>query len=427
MGNAQLQQRKDTVIAKGQSNSFSVYVEKAENAEIWDTDGKRYIDMSSGIAVLNTGHRHPKVIAAVKKQLEKVTHTCFTVLPYEPGVALAEKVNKLAPGNSPKKSAYFTTGAEAVENCIKVARSYTKRSAVICFNGAFHGRTLLTMGLTGKLNPYKATFGPFPNEIYRIPYPIDYLGITIEDSFKALDILFSNDVAPTDVAAIIIEPVQGEGGFYPAPVEFLQKLRTLCDTHGIMLVIDEIQTGFARTGKMFACEYAGIEPDLMTMAKGLTGGFPLSGIVGKAEIMDCTQPGSLGGTFGGSAIGFAAANAVLEVMEEEKLCDRALWIGEKITTQLHVLQSQYPDVIGDVRNLGAMIAIEFVHDADASKPNPTLTKAIAKKGGEEGLILLTCGVRGNVIRFLPALTIPEDVLDEGMALFASILESTIPA
>jgi len=427
MGNAQLQQRKDTVIAKGQSNSFSVYVEKAENAEIWDTDGKRYIDMSSGIAVLNTGHRHPKVMAAVKKQLEKVTHTCFTVLPYEPGVALAEKVNKLAPGNSPKKSAYFTTGAEAVENCIKVARSYTKRSAVICFNGAFHGRTLLTMGLTGKLNPYKATFGPFPNEIYRIPYPIDYLGITIEDSFKALDILFSNDVAPTDVAAIIIEPVQGEGGFYPAPVEFLQKLRTLCDTHGIMLVIDEIQTGFARTGKMFACEYAGIEPDLMTMAKGLTGGFPLSGIVGKAEIMDCTQPGSLGGTFGGSAIGFAAANAVLEVMEEEKLCDRALWIGEKITTQLHVLQSQYPDVIGDVRNLGAMIAIEFVHDADASKPNPTLTKAIAKKGGEEGLILLTCGVRGNVIRFLPALTIPEDVLDEGMALFASILESTIPA
>ena len=414
MQNKELAQRKSQSFARGQGSGFDIFIERAENAEYWDVEGKRYIDMGAGIAVVNTGHRHPKVLAAVKEQLEHVTHTCLTVTPYAPAVELAEKLNRLAPGNSPKKTALFTSGSEAVENAIKIARHYTKRSAVIAFEHGFHGRTSMAMALTGKVNPYKKGFGPFPAEVYHVPYPNEYHGVTEEQALKAIENRFACDVEPERVAAIIIEPVQGEGGFYRAPVTFLQSLRELCTKHGIMLIMDEVQAGFARTGKYFATEYAGIEPDLMTTAKGLGGGFPISGVVGKAEIMDSPQPGGLGGTYGGSPIGCAAANAVIEVVEEENLTERALALGEQLNARLTALQAQYPQLIGNVRNLGAMVAIELVENGDAEQPNGHLTHDVIAKCAEKGLILLACGPAHNIIRFLPALTMPTEIADEAM-------------
>ncbi|CAG8998666.1 MAG: 5-aminovalerate aminotransferase DavT [Candidatus Celerinatantimonas neptuna] len=422
MTNQELAQRKQQAFARGQGNAFDIFVDRAENAEYWDSEGNRYIDLGAGIAVLNTGHRHPKVIAAVKEQLEHVTHTCLTVTPYAPAVELAEKLNKLAPGNTQKKTVLFSSGSEAVENAIKIARHYTNRSAVIAFDGGFHGRTAMAMALTGKVNPYKKGFGPFPAEIYHVPYPNAYLGVSEQDSLNAIKTRFSVDVEPERVAAIIVEPVQGEGGFYRAPVSFLKALRELCDEHGIMMIVDEIQTGFARTGKTFACEYADIEPDLMTIAKGLGGGFPISGVIGKAEVMDSPQPGGLGGTYGGSPIACAAALAVLDIITEEKLCDRALSIGEQLSGRLTTLQQSYPKKIGNVRNLGAMIAFELVKEGDAQQPDPTLTKAIVAAAAKKGLILLSCGTRGNVIRLLPALTAEPAILDEAMDILGSVLK-----
>jgi 4-aminobutyrate aminotransferase/(S)-3-amino-2-methylpropionate transaminase len=331
----------------------------------------------------------------------------------------------LMPGDTPKKSIFVTTGAEAVENCIKIARAFTGRRGVIAFNGGFHGRTNLTMALTGKITPYKNLFGPFPGEVYHAPFPIPYHGISLKDALAGLDTLFKVDIAPCDVAAIVLEPVQGEGGFYPAPVEFQQALRALCDEHGIVYVADEIQTGFGRTGRFFCSEYAGVEPDLMTAAKGIAGGFPLATVTGKAEIMDAPLPGGLGGTYGGSPIGCAAALAVLEVMEEEGLVERANEIGERFVSRLRALQGQYPKVIGEIRNTGAMIAMELVQDGDANRPDPDLTKAIVQAAARNGLILLSCGMRGNVIRFLPALTIPNELIDEGMDLVAKSLAELI--
>jgi 4-aminobutyrate aminotransferase/(S)-3-amino-2-methylpropionate transaminase len=404
----------------GVGTQTTVFAEKARNAELWDVEGNRYIDMGMGIAVCNTGHNHPEVIAAVQRQLERFSHTCFQVAPYDVYVKLAERLNRLAPGASRKKTIFLTTGAEAVENAVKIARRHTGRSGVIAFSGAFHGRTMLGMALTGKVVPYKLGFGPFPAEVYHASFPVEYHGITVDDSLAALHALFKSDVEPGRVAAMIVEPVQGEGGFYPAPAEFLQALRGLCDEHGIVLIVDEIQSGFARTGTLFACEQAGIEPDLMPVAKALAGGFPLSGVIGKAEIMDSVPPGGLGGTYGGPPVGCAAAHAVLDVIERDRLCEKAQKIGATIGEWARQLQAE-TDCIGDIRIMGAMCAIEFVRDGDADSPDADLTKAIAAEALANGVILLTCGVRGNVIRFLPALTIEPQILTEALDVTGSTI------
>jgi 4-aminobutyrate aminotransferase/(S)-3-amino-2-methylpropionate transaminase len=418
--NKELQAIRDAETPQGVGIQTKVYSDKARNAEIWDVEGNRYIDLAAGIAVCNTGHNHPKVVAAVKKQLDRFSHTCFQVAPYDVYVKLAKRINAIAPGRTPKKTIFLTTGAEAVENTIKIARRHTGRTAVIAFSGAFHGRTMMAMALTGKVVPYKRGFGPFPAEVYHLPFPIDYHGVSMDDSLAALDVLFKADVEPGRVAAMIIEPVQGEGGFYAAPKGFLQKLREICDQHGIVMIVDEVQTGFARTGKMFASEHAGVEPDLMTMAKGLAGGFPLSGVVGKAEVMDSVEAGGLGGTFGGSPIGCAAAHAVLDVIEEEDLCGESMKIGEQIRAWAEQLQSE-TDCIGDIRINGAMSAIELVEKGNAASPAADLTKVIAAEAVSRGVITLTCGVRGNVIRFLPPLTIGREVLAEGLTIIGDII------
>ena len=417
MTNSSLQERKVKVIARGQGNVYPVYVDRAKNSELWDVDGNRYIDFGMGIAVCNTGHSHPKIVAAVKDQLDKFSHSCVMINPYESAVELAEKLTQIAPGPSEKKAIFVTTGAEAVENCVKIARAHTGRRGVIAFNGGFHGRTNLTMALTGKISPYKHLFGPFPGDIFHAPFPMAFHDVAVKDSLKAIENLFKVDIAPSDVAAIIVEPVQGEGGFYSAPAEFLQALRALCDQHGIVLIADEIQTGFGRTGKMFSFEHADVEPDLITMAKGIAGGFPIAAVVGKSEIMDAPLPGGLGGTYGGSPVGCVAALAVLEVIEEENLIHRADQIGQIFNEQLTALQASYPNLIGEVRNQGAMIAIELVIDGDNEQANTALTQAIIGKAVEHGLILLSCGFYGNVIRFLPALTISDELIYEGLKKF----------
>lgn len=424
--NAEWQERKLAAMAVGQGNMAPVYIERASNAELWDVEGNRYIDFGTGIAVCNTGHTNPKVVAAVKDQVERFSHTCVMVTPYDSAVRLAEHLNDLAPGDSPKKTMFVTTGAEAVENTVKIARAFTGRRGVIAFNGGFHGRTMMAMGLTGKVTPYKNLFGPFPGEVYHAPYPIDYHGVTVEDSIKAINNLFKVDIAPSDVAAIIVEPVQGEGGFYPAPDAFMRALRSLCDDHGIVLVADEIQTGFGRTGRFFASEYSGIEPDLITIAKGIAGGYPLAAVTGKAEIMDAPLPGGLGGTYGGSPVGCSAALAVIDVIREEGLVDRALQIGARFKKRLETLQAKYPQTIGDIRcDRGAMMAIELVEDGNVAKPAAELTKSLVGAASKKGLVLLSCGVNANVIRFLPALTIPFELIDEGLDILESCLEKLV--
>ena len=422
-GNAAWQARKEAAIARGQGNIAPVYIERGENAELWDIEGNRYIDFGTGIAVCNTGHSNPAVVAAVKAQVERFSHTCVMVTPYDTAVRLAEELNQLAPGNSAKKSMFVTTGAEAVENTIKIARAYTGRRGVIAFNGGFHGRTMMAMGLTGKITPYKNLFGPFPGELFHAPFPIDYHGVSVDDAIKALKNLFKVDIAPSDVAAIIVEPVQGEGGFYPAPDEFLQTLRAICDEHGIVLIADEIQTGFGRTGKFFACEHAGIEPDLITVAKGVAGGYPLAAVVGKAEIMDAPLPGGLGGTYAGSPVGCTAALAVIDVIREQGLVARANAIGDKFRERLQALRERMPETVGAIRcERGAMIALELVENGDVAKPAAELTKALVADAYKNGLVLLSCGVNGNVIRFLPALTISDELIDEGMDILDACFE-----
>jgi 4-aminobutyrate aminotransferase/(S)-3-amino-2-methylpropionate transaminase len=426
--NAELQKLRETAVPRGVSNLLPVFTAKAKNSEIWDVEGKRYIDFAGGIAVLNTGHLHPKVQAAVKAQLDLYSHTCFQVTQYESYVRLSDRLNHLAPGPTPKKTMFLTTGAEAVENAVKIARAYTKRSAVIAFSGSFHGRTMMTMGLTGKVAPYKTGFGPMPAEIFHVPFPSPILGVTVQQSLATLDTLLKADVDPARVAAIIIEPVQGEGGFYQAPVELLVALRQLCDQHGILLIADEVQTGFARTGKLFAIEHAGIEPDLITVAKSLAGGFPLSGVIGKAAIMDGPAPGGLGGTYAGSPISCAAALAVLEVIEEENLCARANMIGAQIKHRLNGLTAKGYTCVGDVRGLGAMVALELVKDGDVARPDADLTKALVAKAAANGLVILSCGTRSNVIRFLVPLTVSDEILAEGLDILErSLAEVTAPA
>jgi 4-aminobutyrate aminotransferase/(S)-3-amino-2-methylpropionate transaminase len=419
--NAELTRRRTDAIPRGVANSLAVYADHAANAEIWDVEGRRYIDFGSGIAVLNSGHLHPRIKAAIAAQLEKLSHACFQVTPYESYVALAERLNALAPGPGPWKTLFLTTGAEAVENAIKIARYHTRRSGVIAFGGGFHGRTIACSSLTGKVQPYKAGFGAMLPEVFHAPFPMAFHGVSVDDSFAALEQLFKSSVDPARIAAIIVEPVQGEGGFYVAPPEFLQRLRALCDTHGMLLIADEIQTGFARTGRMFACEHSGVVPDLMTVAKSIAGGVPLSAVIGKAAIMDAPAPGGLGGTYAGSPLACAAGLAVLDVIEDEKHCARAQHIGKLLTARLRDLQSRW-SCIGEVRGVGAMVAMELVRNRQPDAPDADLTRALVQAAGRRGLVLLSCGVYSNVIRFLAPLTIPDAQLAEGMAILEAALE-----
>ena len=421
--NSDLRDRHIAAIPRGLASAFPVYAQRAENSEIWDIDGNRYIDFAGGIAVLSTGHRHPKVMAAVRDQLDHFTHTAFQILPYEPYVALCERLNGLAPFSAPAKSVLFSTGAEAVENAIKIARASTGRPGVIAFSGGFHGRTTLTMALTGKVAPYKVKFGVAPPAIYHVPFPAPSHGVSVADTLRALDTLFRADIAPTDVAAIIIEPVQGEGGFLPAPTELLQALRQTCDTHGIVLIADEVQTGFARTGKMFGIEHSGVEPDLLTVAKSLAGGFPLSGVIGRADIMDAAEPGGLGGTYAGSPMACAAALAVLDVIGEEGLLSRADALGATIRGALEELALRNDGVpVSAIRGPGAMIAFDIV--TDSGEPDAATTKRVIQTALADGLVLLSCGIYSNTIRILCPLTISDALLEEGLTKLGRALVAT---
>jgi 4-aminobutyrate aminotransferase/(S)-3-amino-2-methylpropionate transaminase len=415
--NEELQHRKNKVLARGFGNLIPVFADHAKNAEIWDVEGRRYIDFASGIAVTGCGHSNSVITAAVKEQLDRFSHTCAMITPYDSMVQLAERLTEISPGTGAKKVTFVTTGAEAVENSIKIARAATGRRGVIAFQGGFHGRTIFALGLTGKNQPYKTLFGPFPNEIYHAPFPIPYHGVTVKSSLSAIEAIFTGDIAAHDVAAIIVEPVLGEGGYYPAPNEFLQALRRVCDEHGIVLIADEIQTGFARTGKMFCIEHAGVEPDLMTLAKGLAGGFPLAAVVGRAEIMDAPHPGGLGGTYAASPLGCVAGLAVLDLIAELDLVRRAQQIGALLGRRLEELRSEYPLCIGEVRaERGTMVAMELVKDNDADQPNPELARTLVATAARHGLLILSCGIRGNVVRFMPALTITDELISEGLGI-----------
>ncbi len=423
---AELQARRVAAVPRGVGNVTQIFAKTAKNAEIWSEDGKRYIDFGAGIAVVNTGHQHPRLIAAIEEQLKAFSHVCFQVTPYENYVSLAERLNAIAPVPGPAKTMLASTGAEAVENAVKVARAFTGRTGIISFAGGFHGRTLMGMALTGKVVPYKKGYGPFPPDVYNVEFPNLYHGGSTEQSLLSLKSLFKHTADPSSIAAIIIEPVQGEGGFNIVPKDFMVALRKLCDDHGILLIADEIQTGFARTGKLFAMEHYGIKADVVTMAKGLAGGLPLSAIVGRADVMDASNPGGLGGTYAGNPIACAAAHAVLDVIEDEKLCERANAIGKIIIDRCTSLQNNSNlNCIGDVRGLGAMCAVELVKDKASGEPAPELTSALLKAANERGLILLSCGTYGNVIRFLVPLTASDELVREGMGVFEAALTDAI--
>lgn len=409
-----LNSQKQQVTARGISVMCDWFIEKAENASIWDTEGNEYIDFGGGIAVLNTGHRHPKVMDAVFSQLNKFTHTAFQVTPYAVYLEVAEKINQRAPIKGPAKTAFFTTGAEAVENAVKIARAYTKRSGVITFAGAFHGRTFMTMAMTGKTKPYKSDFGMMPAGVFHAKYPSEKHGVSVADALQSIEDLFASSILPHDVAAIVIEPVQGEGGFNVVPEAFLVGLRHLCDLNGIVLIADEVQSGFARTGKIFAMEHFPVQADLITMAKSLGGGFPISGVVGRAEIMDAPNPGGIGGTYAGNPVSLAAANAVIDVIETEQLCHRADVLGQKIIATLEAYQQKNHGIIQDIRGLGSMVAVELKH-ADQ-------TQFIQKYAMDNGLIILSCGKLGNVIRFLYPLTIPDTQFNQALAILTKAFD-----
>ncbi|MBA7801611.1 4-aminobutyrate transaminase [Citrobacter freundii] len=406
MNNKNLQQRRLDATPRGVGVMCDFFAQSAENSTITDIEGNQYIDFAAGIAVLNTGHRHPRMVQAVEAQLQAFTHTAYQIVPYESYVSLAEKINAAAPIDGLRKTTFFTTGAEAVENAVKIARAHTGRPGVIAFGGGFHGRTYMTMALTGKVAPYKKGFGPFPGSVYHAPYPSALQGITTADSIKAIERLFKADIDASQVAAIIFEPVQGEGGFVVAPPEFVAAIRRICDEHGIVMIADEVQSGFARTGELFAMDHYAHKADLMTMAKSLAGGMPLSGVVGKAEIMDAPAPGGLGGTYAGNPLAVAAAHAVLDIIHDEQLCQRAAALGEQLRATLNDARAWCPE-LAEVRGLGSMIAAEFC-DASTGEPSAATAQRVQKKALEQGVLLLTCGQYGNVIRFLYPLTIPQD-------------------
>ena len=415
MSNDELLGRRIKAVPRGIASATPVFADRAANAEIWDVDGKRYVDFAGGIAVLNVGHLHPRVVAAVAEQLTRFSHTSFQVMGYESYIELAERLNALAPFSGDAQTILFTTGAEATENAVKIARAATGRTGVISFTGAFHGRSGLASAMTGKVNPYKWQFGPSLPDVYHVPFPNPAYETTVADSLKALDFLLAADIHPGSVAAIIIEPVQGEGGFNVAPVELLQALRAICDRHGIKLIVDEVQTGFARTGKMFAIEHSGVEPDLVTVAKSLAGGFPLSGVIGRAALMDVVEPGGLGGTYGGSPIGCAAALAVLDIIEEEGLLARSEAIGAHICARINGWRSRNDLLnISSPRGLGGMIGFDILDDKNGMTPLTNGGKMVATKALGAGLVVLNCGTHGETVRILVPLTASNEILDEGL-------------
>ena len=418
--NETLRRRQAAAVPRGLSRAHPVYAARASNAELWDVEGRRFIDFCGGIAVVNTGHCHPRVLGAVESQLRRFTHTCIQVVAYEPYVRLAERLNALAPGSGPKKTLFLSTGAEAVENAVKIARASTGRTGIIAFAGAFHGRTMMALALTGKVRPYKAGFGPYPAEVFHAPFPCDLHGVSVDDAIRGVERLLKSEIEPRRVAAVVVEPVQGEGGYYVAPPEFLRRLRSLCDEHGMLLIADEIQTGIGRTGKMFAVEHSGVVPDIITLAKGLGGGFPISAVVGCAKVMDAVDVGGLGGTYAGSPIGCAAALAVLDVIEQEGLLERSHWLGARMESRLREMARRHL-FIGDVRGLGLMLAIELFEGGDRSKPAPELASRVIQEARERGLLLLGCGIHGNAIRMMTPLTIPERVMDEGLRILDDAL------
>ncbi|WP_280150950.1 4-aminobutyrate--2-oxoglutarate transaminase [Piscinibacter sp. XHJ-5] len=415
--NAALMARRRMAIPRGVGQAHEIFISHGRNAELWDVEGSRYIDFAGGIAVLNTGHCHPEVIAAVKAQLDRYTHTCFQVLAYEPYVELAERLNSLAPGAFAKKTLFLSTGAEAVENAVKIARAFSGRPGIVAFTGGYHGRTLMTLGLTGKVAPYKTGFGPFPGEVFHALFPNELHGVSVADALHSVETILKNDIEATRVAAFILEPVQGEGGFYIAPPAFVEGLKRIADRHGILLIADEVQTGAGRCGTWFASEQWPVAPDLIATAKSLAGGFPISGVVGRADVMDAPAPGGLGGTYAGSPIGCAAALAVLKVFEDEGLLERSKAVGERLMAGLRRIAGQQP-AIGDVRGLGAMVAIELFEGGNLARPDAALTSRITAEAARRGLILLSCGTHGNVIRMLVPLTASDALLDEGLQILA---------
>ncbi|HHR0845127.1 TPA: 4-aminobutyrate transaminase [Klebsiella aerogenes] len=418
MSNNEFHQRRLSATPRGVGVMCNFFAQSAQNATLTDVEGNEYIDFAAGIAVLNTGHRHPRMVAAVEQQLQQFTHTAYQIVPYESYVSLAEKLNELAPVKGPAKTAFFSTGAEAVENAVKIARAHTGRPGVIAFGGGFHGRTYMTMALTGKVAPYKLGFGPFPGSVYHVPYPSALHGISTADSITALERLFKADIEAKQVAAIIFEPVQGEGGFNVAPKELVAAVRRLCDEHGIVMIADEVQSGFARTGKLFAMDHYADKPDLMTMAKSLAGGMPLSGVVGNAQIMDAPAPGGLGGTYAGNPLAVAAAHAVLDIIDNEALCERAQFLGERLLSTLQEVKGWCPALV-EARGVGSMIAAEFF-DPATGEPSAAIAQKIQQQALEQGLLLLTCGQYGNVIRFLYPLTIPDAQFSRALTILQSV-------
>lgn len=420
--NASLLQRRADAVARGVSQIHPIVAERAQGCTVVDVEGREYLDFSGGIAVLNTGHLHPKVVAAVQAQLGKLTHTCFQVLAYEPYIALCERINALVPGDFIKKSLLVTTGAEAVENAVKIARAATGRAGVIAFTGGYHGRTMMTLSMTGKKVPYAAGMGLMPGGVYRARFPCALHGVSVDDALASIEQVFKNDAEPRDIAAIVIEPVQGEGGFHPCPPRFMQQLRALCDRHGILLIADEVQTGAGRTGSFFAMEQMGVAADLTTFAKSIAGGFPLAGVCGRAEVMDAIAPGGLGGTYAGNPLACAAALAVLDVFEEERLLERARVIGERLQTGLQALQARHGQIV-EVRGLGAMQAIELGEQGDPQVPATALTARLVARARDRGLILLSCGAYGNILRILVPLTVSDAQLDRGLAILGDCLDA----
>ena len=419
MKNSELHQRRQNATPRGIGVMCGFYAERAENATLWDVEGREVIDFAAGIAVLNTGHRHPRLVAAIEKQLQSFTHTAYQIVPYEGYVSLAERINERVPVEGPVKTAFFTTGAEAVENAVKIARASTRRPGIIAFGGAFHGRTFMTMALTGKVAPYKLGFGLFPGSVFHARYPNELHGVSVGQALESLEHLFKAEIAPDQVAAIILEPVQGEGGFNVAPPEFFTALRAICDQHGILLIADEVQSGFARTGKLFAMEHYPVKADLITMAKSLAGGMPLSAVAGRADVMDAPAPGGLGGTYAGNPLAIASAHAVLDVIDDEKLCQRANELGAQLTDVLEQAQSG-SKAIAQVRGLGSMIAVEF-NDPETGKPSAEITREVQQAALDQGLLLLSCGVYGNVIRFLYPLTIPQEQFTRALTILKQVL------
>ncbi|WP_349568384.1 4-aminobutyrate--2-oxoglutarate transaminase [Azotobacter salinestris] len=419
--NESLMQRRIAAVPRGVGQIHPIFAEHASNCSVVDVEGREYIDFAGGIAVLNTGHLHPKIVEAVERQLHKLSHTCFQVLAYEPYVELCEKLNARVPGDFAKKTLLVSTGSEAVENAVKIARAATGRTGVIAFTSAYHGRTLMTLALTGKKVPYAAGMGLLPGGVFRARYPSALCGVDVAEALASVERVFKNDAEPRDIAAILVEPVQGEGGFNVAPPEFMRGLRAICDQHGILLIADEVQTGAGRTGTFFAMEQMGVAADLTAFAKSIAGGFPLAGVCGRAEYMDAIAPGGLGGTYAGNPLSCAAALAVLEVFEEERLLERARSIGARLTEGLRAIQARHPS-IAEVRGLGAMVAMELCEGGDVLRPASALTGQIVARARDKGLILLSCGTYGNVLRFLMPLTVPDELLDRGLAILAECFD-----